>query len=482
MRNALVTLVLAFVLVSQAGCANYKPAPLSAQSNAAAIEARSLNNPRLHRFIEAALPSAKGADPVVENASKFTWGLTALTLAALYYHPNLDIARSKLTEARAAVATAAEIPNPSLSFEELSYNASIAAPSPWTVAPVIDFLIETFGKRQYRTAQARDLVAAAHDDLATASWQVRTGVRDSLIDLWAARKKLALLRQRLALQNQLVTLLERRFAVGEVSALDLARERINRDQLGLAVRNADSQRIEARTRLAAAIGIPVPALGRVRLSFAALAHPEQPKPDVATGALRRKALVARSDVQALLADYTAAESALALQVANQYPNIRLAPGYAFDQGQNKYMLLPAAKLPVFNQNQGPIAEAAARRAEAAARFTALQTKIIDQVDGAAARYRAAQRTLDTADRLLAGERDEEQRIMRSFRAGEVDRPTLLTAEIERATAEQSRFAALVQERRALGALEDALRHPYFTPHAALPVLQSNPRQASDFTP
>lgn len=447
-------------------CAGYRPEPLSAADQAASIEERTLDNPRLLEFI-----SAEGAPRPMDRG----WDLAGLALAALYYHPDLDIARAKLAEARAGVITAGQIPNPSLSFEELSYNASVATPSPWTVAPVINFLIETFGKRQYRTKAASALVDAARADLATVSWHVRGGVRDALLDLWAAQRRLDLLRQRFDLQDRLATLLEHRFAAGAVSALDLARERSNRNRVGLAVREAERQGIEARARLAAAIGIPLPALDGVDIDFVAFENPQQPGADVATGALRRRAVVERSDVQALLAEYAAAESALALEVANQYPNIRLSPGYEYDAGQNKYLLRPAADLPIFNQNQGPIAAAKARRELAAARFTALQTRIIDALDGAAADYRAASRLLDTADALLAGEQARERRVMRSFAAGEVDRPTLLAAQIGRSVAEQSRFDALIRQRRALGALEDALRQPLYEPDAILPVPKTSPR-------
>ena len=461
------------------GCASYKPAPISARVNAAAIGDRSLNDPRLQTFIKAVIASDPRTDAADPGERTPPWDLTTLTLAALYYHPNLDIARSKLAEARAAVTTAAQVPNPSLTFEELGYNATVGTPSPWFVTVFINFFIETFGKRGYRTAQARHLMEAARDDLATASWQVRGGVRNALVALWAAEHRLALFRQRLDLQNQLVTLLEHRFDVGEVSALDLARERIARDQIGLSVRDAERQSLAARTALSAAIGIPVPALSGIHISFGAVERPQEPGPDLAAGALREKALTERSDVQGLLAKYAAAESALSLQIANQYPNIRLSPGYSYDQGQNKYLLAPAAELPIFNQNQGPIAEAVARRDEAAARFTALQTQIIEQVDGDAADLRAADRTLRTADGLLASEQDRERRVLGSFRAGQVDRPTLLTAEIERAAAEQSRFDALVQQRQAVGALEDALRHPFFATTAALPVLQASPRRPAE---
>lgn len=449
------------------GCQSYHPEPLVPADRAAAIGARTLDNPRLLKFIaleRANLPAEK------------RWGLGDLTLAALYYHPDLDIARARLAAAQAGVMTARQVPNPSLSFEDLSYTPG-GGPSPWTVAPVINFLIETFGKREYRTKEAQALVVAARSDLSTASWQVRGGVRNAMLKLWAAQRRLGLLRQRLELQDQLAALLEHRLAMGQASALDVARERTVRNQVSLAVRETERQGVDARTEIALAIGIPLSALDGVELSFDAFETPTEPT--FATGALRREALVGRSDVQALLAEYAAAESAVALEVANQYPNITLSPGYGYDAGQNAYLLLPAADLPVFNQNQGPIAQARARREIAAARFTALQTRIIDAVDGAAASYRAATQALATAEALSAGEEQRRRRVMRSFTAGEVDRPTLLIAQTEDMAAEQSRFDALVQQRQALGALEDALQHPLYEPSATFSAPQTNPRLPSE---
>ena len=466
---SLVIVVCAVMLLT--GCASYEPAPINPAQNADAIQARSLGDPQLHKFIAA----ATGA---VEQKAQPSWDLTRLTLAALYYHPNLDIARAKLAEARAGVITAQQVPNPSLSFEELSYNTTVATPSPWTIAPIINFLIETFGKREYRTAAAQDLAEAARDGLAAASWQVRGGVRTAMLSLWAAQDRLALLRQKLELQNQLVTLLEHRFAVGEASALDVARERTSRNQIGLAVRDTERQSIDARAQLTTAIGIPARALDGVDLSFDAFEKPERPATDIATTALRREALVNRPDVQGLLSEYASAESALQLQIANQYPNITLTAGYIYDAGQNKYQLYPGADLPIFNQNQGPIAEAVARREAVAARFTALQTQITDAVDRAAANYRGATQAFTEADMLLAGEKDREQRMLRSFQAGEVDRPTLVAAQLERIAAAQSRFDTMVQQRQALGALEDALQHPFFA--SAMSVSpEKNPRAAAE---
>jgi cobalt-zinc-cadmium efflux system outer membrane protein len=469
-----------------AGCAAYRPAPLSAVRNAQEIQARSLDDPRLRTFVAAARAGAPSrADGGVDDGAatdaqvRRNWDLATLTLAALYFHPDLDLARADIAEARAGVGTARQVPNPSLSFEDLSYAPGAPPGTAWTIAPVVNFMIETFGKREKRTAEATAMLQAARSELRSASWRVRAGVRDALIELWAAQQRLDLLQARLDAQGQLVTLLERGLTVGEISGLELARDRADRNRLNLAARDAERAAIAARSQLAASIGIPLQALDGVHLSFDAFEKPAQPETAVADSDLRQEALTQRSDVQTLLADYAAAEAALALEVANQYPNLTLSPGYEWDAGRHRYMLLPAVDLPLFNQNQGPIAQARARREQAAARFTALQTQIIDSLDGATALYRASNQTLATADSLLNGEQDRERQTLRMFKAGEIDRPTLLSVQLERIAAEESKLDVTVQQRQALAAVEDALQHPFFgSPWPA--DAETNPRAAALF--
>jgi len=454
-------------LASAAGCSAYRPAPLSAADQAAMIGARSLDNPRLLAFVAA----EQGAAPAGGR-----WGLADLTLAALYYHPDLDIARARLAEANAGVVTARQLPNPSISFEDLAYGAG----GVWTVAPVINFVIETFGKRGDRTREARALAQAARLDLATASWQVRGRVRDALLDLWASLQRLALLHQQAALQDQLVTLVDHRAIAGQASSLEAGRETINRDQLTVAISGAQRAAIDARARLASAIGVPLGALDGADLQFSAFARPVQPPADL--GAQRRAALVGRADIQALLAGYRAADAAVAFQMASRYPDIGLSPGIGFDSGRSAYRLLPEAELPVFNQNQGPIAQAEARRQLAAARLMALQTQVIDAVDGASAQYRAASEALASARALAGGEQGRVAEMQRSFAVGALDRPSLLAAQLADLLARQSLADAAVDQRRALGALEDALQQKLFDPGPPPQASPASPRLASASAP
>src|SRR5882672_11294695 len=86
------------------GCAQYRPEPISAPLQANALDNRRLDDARLQAFIAASL-----ADSAPDRAQ---WNLAKLTLAALYYHPDIAVARAKLARARAGAITAGQYPNP----------------------------------------------------------------------------------------------------------------------------------------------------------------------------------------------------------------------------------------------------------------------------------------------------------------------------------------------------------------------------------
>lgn len=456
-RRCRTAVVLGVAATLVAGCASYTAKPIVPSNTAAALERRTLDEPALAQFIEAALPDRTA------GGGFSNWDLSTLTLAALYFHPEMEVSRAKLALARAGVKTAGQIPNPTLTLSPGQYPAMVDALSPWTVGFLVSFVLEIGGKREKRVELARNLVEAARQDIATAAWQVRGGVRSALLDLWAAEERLRLVERRQTVQAQVVTLLEGRFVAGEMSALDVARERINLSQARLSLRDTERQAAEARARLASTLGVPVRAIESVKLSLAAFDRPAETPDinDLATGSLRRKALQERTDVLGLLAEYEAAQSGLRLEVAKQFPNISLGPGYTYDQGFDLYTFGLSVDLPIFNQNQGPISEAEARRKEAAARFIALQAKIIGDIDRAIASYRGGTRAVATADTLVQSQIRRRQQMARAFGLGEVDRLAVLTTDLEQAVIDLARFEAIAQLREALALIEDSLQHSMF---------------------
>jgi outer membrane protein TolC len=445
-------------------CATAPSARPDPGQSAASLEARSLDDAKLETFFRAATGEVHPSS---------SWDLNRLTLAAVYFHPDIQIAYAKLAEAQAGVETARQRPNPSLSLTP-QYNVTTAIPSPWLVGATVTFLVEAFGRRPARIEQAHDLVEAARQDVASASWQVRGKVRGALIDNWIADQKLAAARTRLVDEEELVGLLERRRSAGDASRLDLAKEQANRDQTALAVRDGERAATLTKAQLAEAVGVPAQALDHVTLNYGDLANPPAVPAEVPSQQ-RRQALIARTDIQAALAQYLAADANLRAQTASRFPNLNLGPAYTFDSGDHEYGLTLTSDLPIFNQNQGPIAEALAQRKMAAAELEAAQVRAMAAIDTAVAGYAGASRTLAAAERLLAGEQKHEARNARLFQVGAIDRPTWLAGEVELRGAEASRLDALAVQRQALGRLEDALQTPLLTAGSKFAPPDTNPR-------
>jgi outer membrane protein TolC len=157
--------------------------------------------------------------------------------------------------------------------------------------------------------------------------------------------------------------------------------------------------------------------------------------------------------------YAAADEALKLEIARQYPDINLAGSYSWEVGENIFQLLPIITLPLMNQNQGPIAEARAKRTQVAAEFTALQRSTIAQANGALTRYRGALDAFAQASSSAAYSEKRLAGIGRAAELGDIDALALLTTHLETIVAEQSKLNALADAQAALGTLEDAVQRP-----------------------
>jgi outer membrane protein TolC len=440
-------------LALAAGCVRYVPRPLDAAATAAELQARNLGAPDLRHYLEAnGITAAAGSWPLP------AWDLDELTLAAFYFHPDLDVARAQWSIARAGVVKAAARPNPTLSLGAERAGNGGSAISPWTLGFSFDLPIETAGKRGLRVERASAIAESGRLQIASVAWQVRSRLRSRLVDFFASARSQELLVDQHRLQSEIVTMLEKRLAVGEVSLLDANQARIARAQTDLLLRDSLRRGAEARAAVAQAIGVPLTALDDVALVLDFVDHLPDAGALAATD-LRTPALTGRADLLALLADHGAAEAALQLEVARQYPDVRVGPGFTWDQGVKKWALGLSATLPLFDRNRGPIAEAEARRSEVAARVEALQAKVSGDLERALAGYREAVGRLDTASELLVLAERQSGETRRRLAAGETDRLDLRTRELEATTISLSRLDAWIGVQQAVGALEDALERP-----------------------
>ncbi len=450
-----------------ASCATFHPRPVSPAKTALAFESRTLDNPDLRRFIESSLRHQILPWPPV------SWDFAALTLAAFYYSPDLDVVRARWATARAGVITAGERPNPSLTFAPEYATHSPAGVSPWILASILDIPIETAGKRGYRIARAKRLSEAARLNIAAVAWQVRSRLRARLLDLYAAEQAETLLKEQVAVQEELVQSLGKRLVHGLISRPDLTQARISFDQTSVSLREAQKEAAQNRVRVAEALGLPAKALHQIDVTFDFLKQfpKELPSLDV-----RRQALLSRPDILSVLSEYEAAQSALQLEIAKQYPNIVIGPGYKYDQGQNKWSIGISVSLPILNQNQGPIAEAEARRKESGANFIRLQATVIGEIDRALADYSGALQNLATAESLFATQKEQEQFTQTRFKSGDVDRLALLSAQLELQSIALSRLRAFYGAQQALGLLEDAVERPLAPSEQSLAIPERSQRE------
>jgi len=434
--------------LSAGGCAvrHYRAAPIAPEATAARLETADLADPGLRAHMERNLGQSVSPWPPA------SWTLRTLTLAALYYQPAMAASRARAAEAEAAERTAGARPNPTL-------HMAPGVPSPYLFN--LDFAVplETAGKRGHRISSARALSLAAQLELGESAWKLRSQLRQALLNRLLAARVLEALHGEEELRRAQVRLLEQRLEVGEISRPPVDTARIELARTHLATVAAEGRVAEATAALAAAIAIPASALRQVELAWPELETP----PDAASlpaTSIQREAVVNRLDVRRALAVYAAREAQLQLEIAKQYPDVQIGPGYTYEEGHNFFTVGVSATLPLLNRNEGPIAEAEARRKQAGAEVLQTQARVLAESETALARYTGALQELAEADRSLAVLQDERLRTTRrAVEVGEEDQLALNAAELEKAVLDRNRLDALGRAQRALGELEDALQRP-----------------------
>ncbi|HEX4002874.1 MAG TPA: TolC family protein [Candidatus Acidoferrales bacterium] len=436
-----------FVPMMLAGCAvrRYHPAPIVPSDSASKLLSRNLTDPSLREFLEKNLGHAMTPWPPK------SWDLSSLTFAAFYFSPEMEVARAQASVAGAAVITAGARPNPTLSLTP-------GVPSPYLFGLDFAIPIQTAGKRRYQILQAQNLSDAARYSLAGTAWKVRSAVRMALLNYLVALRSADYLRSQESVLSNRVNLLEKQLAVGEISRPEVDLARIDLANTQLAVVSGETGISQTRAALSAAIGIPVAALHGVEFSWPNFENP----PNAASFSpqrVQREAVLNRLDVRQALAAYAAAEASLQLEISRQYPDIQIGPGYQYEESNSFFTPGVSVTLPIFNRNQGPIAEAEARRKEAAATFLTTQARALADSDAALTRYNGAWKELTETEDLVKLHGGKVQLAENAFKAGESGPLPLNSELLANVLAAGAEITALYRTQAALGNLEDAIERP-----------------------
>jgi len=412
-------------------CVRYQPRPLDPARHPAEVRRRDLADSALLAGVSRYAGRPEGG----------RWTDRQLAVAALRLRADLRRLRAQWRAAGAAVRTAGERPRPGVQAEAERRVGGRDEGSPWVVAVEGMFALELGGKRGARLQAARAGVALAESRLIAAAWGVATAARMAAASLSQASGEMEEAREEVRLLEQLHGLERARYAEAALGAAEVARTSTEIQNARLSLAEAERRVLEARAALAAALAVPVDAVEAVEPVITTLAGcPSLDSAGVASFVAR--ALARRHEVSLALGGYALAESQLRLQVARQYPDLELGPGFVWDQGVNRWTLALALPALLGSRNRGAIGEAQAAREVAELRVAEMQDSVFADAEAAVQRCRGASLELAATDSVVAAAMRLVERDRTAYQRGETSRLEPARAELQLLRAERARRRAV----------------------------------------
>jgi CRISPR system Cascade subunit CasA len=450
-RNFMVSRFLYVVCgaASLAGCATYEPKLLAPAQIARTYQSRSLDAVATAAEVKRLAPSSQWSGD--------SWDQLSLFAAALRSSPAVAEARAHVASLDAA-ALAADVGPPMLLTLTAEYAGQASESSPWLYGVTSDIPLDLGARKSTRIDTARFAAMAGRYDYAEAVWTSRMAIRRGLAEQILTTREIEIGQKLAEVRARQVAALERRVEGGEAIRSDL--ERVRADAAGDARRVVDAQarRVAAQIALAEAVGVAPASVRGASLSWDGFDAATAAATDVTE--VRDTALLARADVLSAVAAYDLAETDLRGEVAKQWPELHIGPGYTWERGLVKLPFTVGLALPTFDLNRGAIAAAEARRAEAGIHLEAVIGRAQAAIDGALIEQEAARAGLarvrdvdiQTAKRVAA-QADQE------LANGAIDRVDWAAAQAGLYLSELAGIDALRRVHSADAALEDALRRP-----------------------
>jgi outer membrane protein TolC len=399
-RRSATTLGIPLVLASlvTGGCQTYRRAPLDLGAHQARWAHRS---PSSHEVRELALRLAAATSVPSEFEPSDGLSLAEGEAVALVYNAGLRLARLEAAEAAASARHAGRWADPVFGFDGERILSDVA--NPWIAAASIGITLPFSGRlegeRRHASAEHRAAVA----DVLRDEWATRTRLRSRWL-AWSFQSLRAdltrTLLDRLGGVAEIATRLEE---AGELTRIEgrifRAEQASRRIELTLLEARADELAIELKDVMGLLPGAPVDLVPQTGAGPA----PISTEHDIG----------ANPEMCAHRARYEIAEESLRLEIAKQYPDLRVGPGYRREDGNDRATLGLELPLPVWNLNRRGIAEARARRALAQAQFETAYERLASEAAAAEVRRAGAARRREEIESSLIPLIDEQ--------AGEVQR-------------------------------------------------------------
>lgn len=309
----------------------------------------------------AGIASAQIAPELTQSQSVLTLG-DALNRAL--GSPALSAAENEVRGARGALRQAGLLPNPQLEalVEDTDRDTR-------TTTLQLNQLIELGGKREARVEVAERAVDIARTDRTVRRAELRSFVIDAFYANLVAQERDELARASLDIAARSADAARKRVKAGRVSPVEETRARIAEANVRLEAVQAASELALARQQLAATWGAD-------KADFAQVQAPPD-LPDVPALGDNLAQLESAPEVARARAGFDHRQAFVQLERARRVPDVSIAVGAKRDEevGRTQAVLGFAVPLPLFDRNQGNIAEALARADQARDQYTLSQTRI-----------------------------------------------------------------------------------------------------------
>ena len=427
----------------------YSAKPIDPVANAAKFD---LKDPASKQFNLYLINNNYSADrlPIQE------WDVDALIYCALFFHPSLDVARAQWRVAELAQENATGKPLPTINSHLAHSNQANGDVSPFAFGLSIDIPIDTAKKRDIRIENASHLAQAAKLEIAQTAWQLRNQLVQSLNEYQFNQQQIRLLLDETSRRQEIVNIYQKRVNLGAASNVELSTAKLQLQTNTSELIAVQQSKMVLLAKLASNLGLPLAKVASMPLLGA-------------TDTLRTKnlqvldlqatALLNRLDIRIALEKYAAAEAKLKLEIAKQYPDIVISPGYAYEFGDKIWSLGLSGLMTLLNKNKIGIAEATQLREVEAAQFEALQSKVIAEANITYAELTQAKQSLMNQQQLHHQQQLNSARMERQFAAGEISRLELAFVKLENIAAEKNVVLADYQLKTAINQLENSLQKP-----------------------
>lgn len=394
--------------------------------------------------------------PLMQVSTK-QWGFREITLAALYFNPQLqaDFAKFNLNKAQALLLLQRKNPALRIPLEHSNIGGGI---SPWLIGFVFDFIYESPAKRHAKQTMAKAEIQAALMGIKKLILDLRSSLKIAWINYISALTLHDFIRDEFRLLEDSYTILQRQYELGESSYFEMNNKRLEVQRLILESHHHQVMITDHFYTLLTLIGLSPEKISPQ--DFLLPDHRALPEIDaISQLTIQKLALHERHDIQQTMFEYEAHEAAIRLEIEKQYPNINLSPGFVFDQDEKTWVLETSWVLPVFHHNNAQINKALAKRQLLQKQFQVLQSNLMHKLARKKERYIALINALQQASVLADGLKGKENIYQKQYNAGYTGRLDLLKNKLETLRAKRAYFAIRVSVDKSLAQLENFIQTP-----------------------